>query len=262
MRLERAEDGCQVRGCERIGDEAAELQGAAPAEPGGGRRTAAGGVREGRVGDVAERLHRRRVEVERGVVQVVDAELDENEVGLVGHADVGEERRLGVGVVTADAEVQHLDVLVGSEHVESGLEQLREGLLEGDPVAEGDRVAEHDHPEGARWLRSAVRAVAEAVGVDHVADARGLESRLGTRPHAVEPRPVRADHVQAAQVPATSHERKDAQGALDRREGSGEPQHHERRPSEDRSHCVAMWYGDSARCRARSTSSAFRRASR
>src|SRR2546425_9743979 len=38
-----------------------------------------------------------RVEVQRRVVQIIDAELHQHEIGLVADADVGEERGLGVG---------------------------------------------------------------------------------------------------------------------------------------------------------------------
>jgi len=57
-----------------------------------------GRIGEGGVGDRVEPLDGLRVEVQRRVVQIVDAELHQHEIGLVADADVGEERGLGVGV--------------------------------------------------------------------------------------------------------------------------------------------------------------------
>ena len=65
-------------------------------------------LREGRVGDVAQREHGRGVEVLGRVVEVVDAELHQDQVRLVPESDAAQQLGLGVRVVAAHAEVQDL----------------------------------------------------------------------------------------------------------------------------------------------------------
>lgn len=114
-RLDGAQQRASIRGRRRRAPEAGERatggQDLAPARQGAddGRHAAATGIREGGVGQRSELETGLGVEVERGIVQVVHAELDEHEIRPVARADLGEESGFVVGVVAVHAQVQHLD---------------------------------------------------------------------------------------------------------------------------------------------------------
>ena len=137
--------------------------------------------------------------MQRRIVQIIDAELHEHQVGLVGHPHVLEQSSLRVGVVSADSEVHHLDAGLGHQLGQPGFEYLGEGVLFRDGRSEGQRVAEHDDPPHAFGLGPGVESIAEAVGVHPVADsARLVEMARHPRPHAVEPGAVRPELVEFA----------------------------------------------------------------
>jgi len=233
---ERGRDARGVGTCRReaLDDEAAEARAGAGAwqERRSRRRGAMGRIGEGGVGDRLEPLDGLRVEVQRRVVQIVDAELHQHEIGLVADADVGEERGLGVGVVAAHGEVQDLDARPRPERREPGLEPLREGVLDRHLVAERDRVTEDDDAERARRLRASVAAVAEAVGIHHVADAvRGRSLRAGTKP--VQPRAVGAELVQAAELLGGVPNREETERDLRSREPRRDTEQHQGEPAND-----------------------------
>ena len=215
---ERGRERGGVRaGGEAVGQERARAKPPAEARGRARRGTAAARVGKRGLGERAEARHRGGVEVQRRVVEVVDAELDQDEVGPVADAHVGEELGLGVRVVAGDAEAQDLD-----GRPEALLEPLRERLLERHAPAEGDRVAEHDDAERAGRLRARVGAIAEAVGVGRVGDA--AHAHGGVRLHAVEPRSVGTELVQRTEVVRLEQ----PEPELDGREPCHEAEEHER----------------------------------
>ena len=90
-----------------------------------------------------------RREMDRRVVQIVDRELDEHEIGRVFDAEAFEETSLVPSTISPDSEIDDFDARLREHAIQFSFEKAREGLLFLHTEPERNRVSEHEDAIGA-----------------------------------------------------------------------------------------------------------------
>jgi hypothetical protein len=140
-----------------------------------------------------------RREIVEGTLQVVgdvvvDAESDQDQIGLQAPAELLEEEELVRGAIAADAPVDDLDPGSGTV-VQGSLQTRREKVRPGNLKALGVRIAEHEDAQASGRLRGSYLGAAKAQRVDRdvgavlLAKVRGPHSRR-VENQAVRPQPT------------------------------------------------------------------------